>query len=84
MLKINNITSNAIMFAYDGCHKIYLCHTGKEVMQAKRAGYELYDMSSIEECFDCSCSLRFISSWDLKTQYVAQFEDVHFEIAPSN
>ena len=61
-------------FAYDGCHKIYLCMTDDDVAEALEYGYELYDTEELADTYRQSCPLRFIDTWKLET-IVPQFAD---------
>ena len=67
---------------WDGCHKIYLIKSEDEVKEAILEGYDSEDIKPLEKLeitYWRSCSLRFISSWDLKTRFIDQFEKVSFE-----
>lgn len=78
-MKINGKTINHKWFAYDGCHKIYLCATKDDVTEAVRMGYKMRFIESLPITWERSCPLRFISSWDLNEQYVKQGEQAVFE-----
>jgi hypothetical protein len=79
-MKINGKETKAKSFAYDGCHKIYLLENEEEWEDALSNDYDVYPISKLQEKFDSSCSLRFISPWNLdKRNYVNQFEDAVFE-----
>jgi len=69
-----SINSNGY-FAYDGCHKIYVTETGKDMEDAIRAGYKLIQIDEIKDIYDSSCPLRFIYNWKLDKTYVSQFEE---------
>lgn len=58
--------------AYDGCHKIYICETEADIERMKELGYQINEMSELEDIYNKSCSLRFIDSADLKKCFVAQ------------
>jgi hypothetical protein len=80
-MKINKKEIVAKSFAYDGCHKIYLLDNEEQWEDALANDYDVYPISKLQEKFESSCSLRFISPWDLsKRNYVNQFEDAVFEI----
>ena len=50
-------------FAFDGCHKIYLLKTKKEIGEFKKMEYDIYKMDSgIIQCYLDSCPLRFIET----------------------
>ena len=78
-MKINGIKVIGKSFAYDGCHKIYICESDSDVKVAEEVGYEIKPISELEETYKESCSLRFISNWLLNKKYVNQFEDAIFE-----
>lgn len=61
--------------AYDGCHKIYICEDENDEVDAIDAGYELYDMLDLQEIWDKSCPLRFVSNWKLTKAFIGQKED---------
>ena len=67
-------------FAYDGCHKIYLISTPEQAENATSIGYNIKPLQSLKETYENSCSLRFISDWDLTKMFVAQFEKAKFVI----
>lgn len=79
-MRINDREVVGDKFAYDGCHKIYLLEDQTDVDEARRTGYTICQISELEELWEGSCSLRFISNWALTVHYVAQFEDATFEI----
>ena len=78
-MKINDIKIIGDRFAYDGCHKIYIIETDKNLEEAINYGYNIYDISEIKEKYNESCGLRFIQNWDLNKYYVRQFENAKFE-----
>ena len=67
------------IFAYDGCHKIYICETKKDCIDALANGYRLIEISLLEEVYNLSCDLKFINNWKLNKVYVPQCEDAVFE-----
>jgi len=69
-MKINDIEINADLFAYDGCHKIYLIEDDNDKKEAFQHGYDesdIYPISEIQTKFENSCPLRFISTWKLES-----------------
>ena len=79
---INGIEIDAVGFAWDGCHKIYLCEDDADIKHMKSRGYERGDFYPIEELpriWNESCGLRFISWAGDLTDIVPQCEDAHFE-----
>jgi len=77
-MKINDKPTHAKKFAFDGCHKIYLIESKVDEADAKAHGYEIFPISQLQDAYEGSCSLRFISNWQLTTQFVYQFEDAAF------
>ncbi|NDH90866.1 MAG: hypothetical protein EBZ22_08300 [Flavobacteriia bacterium] len=78
-MKINGKEVTGKSFAFDGCHKIYVCESAEEPKQAESSGYGLFDIEDIEWAWERSCPLRFISNWALDKTYVAQGDDAVFE-----
>jgi hypothetical protein len=66
--------SQAVQFAYDGCHKIYLIADGDDLDEAKLYEYDIYPIERLESVFVGSCPFRFISSWKTKENYIEQCE----------
>lgn len=62
-------------FAFDGCHKIYLLDTEVQEAEAENVGYQILPIAKLEETYNDSCSLKFISDWALEKHYVNQFEE---------
>jgi hypothetical protein len=80
-MKINGIKVQGNLFAYEGCHKIYVLGSNDDFEQAVRYGYDIYPIEEIKKIYNNSCSLRFIHPWSLhdKYDYVGQFEKAVFE-----
>lgn len=80
MIKINGTEYDFNRVAFDGCHKIYLLKD-HEVKEAKRMGYDVYDVKELPAIYEDSCPLRFICTWDLTKMIIPQCynEDVTFE-----
>ena len=78
-MKVNGKVVIGKTFAYDGCHKIYVCADEAQEKEAERVGYNLYPIAELEEKYNDSCELRFIHRWDFARDYVAQFEEAIFE-----
>lgn len=72
---INDHTTQAKEFGYDGCHKIYLCDTPEGKAELVELGYDLYPIESLDAIYHESCGLRFISDAKLTKRYIHQFED---------
>ncbi|NBW21396.1 MAG: hypothetical protein EBR82_76905, partial [Caulobacteraceae bacterium] len=66
-------------FAYEGCHKIYLIENQNDFEDARSSGYSIYPICQLEQTYEDSCDLRFISNWGLSKQYVRQFQPAIFE-----
>ena len=73
-MKINNQETHAQFFAYDGCHKIYLIDTEKQLQEFQGSRYQIKPISELKRTFDDSCGLRFVNSADLKITFVKQYE----------
>ena len=78
-MKINNKEVIGDKFAYDGCHKIYIIEDKKDREDAEEYDYQIFDLKDIQNVYENSCELKFISNWKLDKRYVNQFEDVIFE-----
>lgn len=76
IIKINGtkIKTNGF-FAYDNCHKIYIIEDSKDTKEAKEIGYDIYSIEDLQNAYENSCPLRFISNWKLDKQYIKQFEE---------
>ena len=75
MITINEISSSAKEFAWDGCHKLYLMNTEKDRQEFLEHGYTLFPIEKLKECYDSSCSLKFISDGDLRYTIARQSEE---------
>ena len=81
-LFINNKEVKGIGFVYDGCHKIYILedmNDYKKVCKVWGEGEPIYSLEDLEDCYNNSCPLRFISNWKLDVYYVKQCEYAIFE-----
>ena len=78
ILEINGKTVIGECFAYEGCHKIYICENQEDIEKAKKIGYNILDISEIEDVYNKSCELKFIRNWALTKLYVSQFENAEF------
>lgn len=76
-ITINGTTTDAIEFAWDGCHKIYVVTDSKGRDELTEYGYDFYPIAELQDAWDQSCGLRFISSANLDISFVPQFEDAH-------
>lgn len=65
-------------FAYDGCHKIYVCATKKEAMDMLDMGYELHPITSLERVYREACPLKFIETANLTYTYCPQCRKARF------
>jgi len=74
-MKINGKEVLGKSFAYDGCHKIYILEDEEDEEQALEYEYNIYHIDEIEDTYENSCPLRFISNWKLNKRYVEQFEE---------
>lgn len=78
-MKINDVEVTGISFAYEGCHKIYICETMDDVADAQGYGYVILPLTELKATFDNACDLRFIRNWRLDVSYVGQGESARFE-----
>ena len=79
-MKINGKTVKTNgFFAYEGCHKIYICEDNDDIKMMKGWGYEILPIISLREVYESSCSLKFIDNAKLTTVYAPQCEDAIFE-----
>lgn len=78
-MKINNKEVIGDKFAYDGCHKIYIIEDKKDREDVEEYDYQIFDLKDIQNVYENSCELKFISNWKLDKRYVNQFEDAIFE-----
>lgn len=78
-MKINDMEVLGKLFAYDGCHKIYIIENSDDKQEALKIGYDVLPISNLKEIFYSSCPLKFISNWSLDKSYVNQFENAVFE-----
>jgi|APGre2960657373_1045057.scaffolds.fasta_scaffold298651_1 hypothetical protein len=77
-MNINGKPINGEHFAFDGCHKIYICESVEDELDAKDMGYTLYPIEELQAAYGNSCPLRFISNWGLDRNFVSQFEEASF------
>ena len=77
-MKINRKTVKGNFFAFDKCHKIYICENKNDLSEAKKIGYTIFNISELEEIYNHSCPLKFISNWKLSKHYVEQFQPAKF------
>lgn len=78
-MKINGREVKGKLFAFDGCHKIYIIEDEDDYKKAKDLGYIIKDIKLLKDVYNDSCELRFISNWKLTDYYVKQFEEAVFE-----
>lgn len=74
-VKIGRKKSIAKQFAFDHCHKIYLCEDEQDIKQAKEDGYEIYDIYLLDWAWETSCPLRFMRNWKLNKNFIPQSEN---------
>lgn len=65
-------------FAYDGCHKIYIIEDTQDRADAIDLGYKIWHIDDLEDAYNTSCPLKFISNWKLTITYAEQGEDAIF------
>ena len=78
-MKINSKPVTGTSFAYDGCHKIYICENTQDEQDAQKNGYTIHPISELENTYENSCDLRFIHNWTLDKDYVSQLEPALFQ-----
>ena len=82
-LYINNVLVEGTSFVYDNCHKIYIIEDLEDVKSVYEIWGEnetFHKLEDLEDVYNNSCPLRFISNWKLDKRYITQFEeDVIFE-----
>lgn len=59
-------------FAWEGCHKIYICQTIEDVYEQIALGYDIYPIEELKSVWKKSCSLRFIHPANLKGDILPQ------------
>lgn len=67
---------NAVLIAWDECHKIYLAMDEAEAQFYRDASYTCAEsnLDIIEYWWDSSCPLRFVSaSWSIVPQFESKF-----------
>jgi len=79
-LTINGTSVVADTFAFDGCHKIYVCESADDESEAEAAGYSLLPVERLAETFEQSCPLRFVSNWGLTVHFVSQRENGKIDV----
>ncbi len=78
-MKVNGKEINGIGFAFNGCHKIYIVANRAERTAALQMGYKVYGLNKLQNVWNNTCPMRFISQWDLSDYYVKQGEQAIFE-----
>lgn len=68
--------------AYDGCHKIYLIQTQADLDLLTDLGYAIHPLDRLQDIWDISCPLRFVSLADLSEDIVPQcaMETIRFVV----
>ena len=79
IMEINGKKVIGNQFAYDDCHKIYICESDFEAERLKKIGYKLYPIEKLKTAYHNSCDLRFIRNAKLDKIYVGQFETAIFK-----
>lgn len=77
-MKINGKEVVGDKFAYDSCHKIYICEDVEDEEMMRGYGYLIHDIKYVKQAWEHSCELRFISNAKLTRKYVEQFEQATF------
>lgn len=83
-LRINGVgIPNAQGFCWDDCHKIYIIQSDEDRTSLEGMGYEVSPLEKLQEAWDDSCGLRFISPASLKgPDFISQMYegDVKIEV----
>lgn len=86
MIYVNGKEIKGDKFVYDGCHKIYIIEDYEDLVSCQELwgelvnGRDIFDIGLLEDYYNNSCPLKFISNWKLDTEYVKQDEEnVRFE-----
>lgn len=66
-------------FAFDGCHKIYLCANDEAEVMMEGYGYQILPISQLPTAWKNSCSLRFIQDAETFEDWVPQFKGARFK-----
>lgn len=66
-------------FAYDGCHKIYLCANEEAEAKMEGYGYQILPITQLPAAWRGSCSLRFIEDAETLKVWVPQFKGARFK-----
>ena len=69
---IKHLQKNYSSFAWDGCHKIYIIENDEDDAVMRALDYDIYLIKNLDEAWDSSCSLRFISSVDFSKSFIDQ------------
>lgn len=72
MVEINDTRIWADEFAWDGCHKLYIVTDQESRDQLEGYGYDFFNIAELQECWDSSCMLKFISDASLNCNYINQ------------
>lgn len=75
LAQVDGVNVDFQAIAFDGCHKIYLCETEKDIEDAKGLSYELHEPLALPAIWDMSCPLKFISTWSLETVVPQCYEE---------
>jgi hypothetical protein len=78
-MRINGKKIKQKMFAYDGCHKIYLLNSEDDKKEALDLDYYILPINMIKDIYLNSCELRFINTWNPLESIVGQYEIAKFE-----
>lgn len=81
-MKLNGEELLSKIFAYDGCHKIYLIEDEEDAGKAVAMDYELRPIEQLEATYNNSCELRFINNWKLDKTYVYQMDLDEYYVKP--
>lgn len=78
-MKINGKKVVGDSFAYDGCHRIRILKNEKEKNEAEKMDFLIMPIAVIKKVYRESCSLKFISNWELTITYAEQGRKAEFK-----
>ena len=68
------------LYAFEGCHKIYILEDTNDINEAEKMNYEVFPISTLPETYESACPLRFISNWKLDKNYIKQNEEKEIKV----
>lgn len=68
------------LYAFEGCHKIYILEDTNDLNEAEKMNYEVFPISTLLETYESACPFKFISNWKLDKRYIEQGESKEIEV----